>query len=81
MALKNLPLVFQPLKGSHSIKSFDWIFSDIDECNEVAGTCDHGYCSNSIGGFSCTCELGFQQDKTKTKCVGKYFLSGFLFPI
>ena len=31
--------------------------TDIDEC--VYGVCHHGHCINTLGGFVCTCDHGY----------------------
>ena len=49
--------------------TFSLSCSDVDECKEVPGTCDHGFCENTVGGHICTCEVGFQQNADKTACI------------
>ena len=55
-------------------------FSHLDknECIEE-DVCDHGSCRNIVGSYICECENGFQQDKTKTRCVGKFIVIWLLF--
>lgn len=51
---------------------FIWLI-DTDECASGENTCEHGYCVNTDGSFTCQCELGFQLDKSGKKCVGEFF--------
>ena len=45
--------------------------SDDKECLVDNGGCD-GLCSNTIGGFICSCHDGFvQNDTDPTQCIGK----------
>ena len=44
--------------------------TDVDECEEATHNC-HGEasCTNIIGGFECTCNIGYQGDGQT--CTGK----------
>lgn len=45
-----------------------YIFSEIDECENV--TCTHGVCRDVIGDFDCICDAGFIGEYCETsKCV------------
>jgi len=41
--------------------------ADIDECSAANGGCEYN-CTNSIGGFQCSCQLGFQLDSNNSTC-------------
>ena len=41
---------------------------DMNECN-VAGICKNGQCTNTLGGYKCECNTGFDMDATGTMCV------------
>ena len=47
------------------------VFSDIDECDEgLSDRCDpNSACSNTVGGYECTCNHGYSGDGTL--CHGK----------
>ena len=47
-------------------------FSDVDEClSSVLNTCEQ-VCRNTAGGFSCSCNSGFNVDPNdNTKCIGE----------
>ncbi|KAF7284743.1 hypothetical protein GWI33_021612 [Rhynchophorus ferrugineus] len=42
---------------------------DINECTEFPGMCQNGRCRNTIGGYNCRCNKGYDFDDTKIKCV------------
>ena len=45
--------------------------SDIDECATDADNCDtNAACTNTPGGFTCTCNQGYTGDGVT--CIGKY---------
>jgi hypothetical protein len=47
--------------------------TDIDECVSGADNCDaNAACTNTPGGFTCTCNQGYTGDGTS--CTGKFFL-------
>jgi hypothetical protein len=60
------------------------VFTDIDECAEF-GTqiCRHGICKNTIGSFSCQCDIGYTKDDSQRDCRGNskwpYILPNLLF--
>jgi hypothetical protein len=44
-------------------------FSDVDECAAGTHTCNvNAVCSNTVGGFNCTCKPGYAGDGFK--CLG-----------
>ena len=47
------------------------IFSDINECLENNGACDNR-CTNMIGGFECSCPIGYKLLTDGRSCIGKY---------
>lgn len=58
------------------------IFSslDINECianGTSIGPCpDHANCINSVGSYSCECDLGYRLDAAnKILCNGRYFIN------
>ncbi|KAJ8963502.1 hypothetical protein NQ314_005581 [Rhamnusium bicolor] len=42
---------------------------DINECTEFPGMCQNGRCKNTIGGYNCRCNKGYDYDDNKIKCV------------
>ena len=63
----------------HFIYSDHWIclyndtISDIDECFEETHNCssvDNRKCNNTIGGYECICDNGYEENINGT-CVGK----------
>lgn len=44
---------------------------DINECTEFPGICQNGRCKNTIGGYSCKCNKGYDFEENKITCVGK----------
>lgn len=44
---------------------------DINECTEFPGVCQNGRCKNTIGGYSCKCNKGYDFDENKLTCAGK----------
>ena len=46
------------------------LFSDIDECKNNSGGCDH-MCNNVIGSYSCECSKGYQLDRDGLTCLGE----------
>ena len=45
--------------------------TDINECSESASTCSHT-CTNTVGGFTCSCPTGMMLDNDNKTCVSKY---------
>ena len=43
---------------------------DVDECVEVASTCQHGQCTNLRGSFICTCSHGYRLSPNRDTCTG-----------
>ena len=50
------------------------MISDVNECVELEGVCRGGVCTNTFGGFTCTCSAGYQLDFHKQICAGSYLL-------
>ena len=44
---------------------------DIDECTEGSSGCNQN-CTNSIGGYSCTCYPGYQLSGDNHTCNGEF---------
>ncbi|GJQ88324.1 hypothetical protein Trydic_g3801 [Trypoxylus dichotomus] len=42
---------------------------DINECTEFPGMCLNGRCKNTVGGFSCRCNKGYDYDENRIKCI------------
>ncbi|XP_072384771.1 fibrillin-1-like [Diabrotica undecimpunctata] len=42
---------------------------DINECTDFPGICQNGRCRNTIGGYSCKCNKGYDYDDNKVKCI------------
>ena len=41
----------------------EYCISDIDECQEETDNCDiNAECSNAVGSFTCSCNVGFTGD-------------------
>ncbi len=45
------------------------LFLDIDECLLNSSICDH-LCTNTDGGYVCSCSEGYQLDKILNQCEG-----------
>lgn len=45
---------------------------DVDECAENRDRCRNGQCTNTQGGYFCTCNEGYELTPDKSTCVGKY---------
>ena len=51
------------------ISFHDFIFADIDECEEVTDNCDsNATCTNIPGSFTCVCNQGYSGNGVN--CVG-----------
>ena len=48
------------------------IFSDINECSNDNGHCEH-ICININGNYSCSCQDGYSLDINEKNCTGNYF--------
>ena len=44
--------------------------SDINECSTNNGGCAHT-CTNSVGSYACSCNIGFALDADNHGCIGK----------
>ena len=47
-----------------------FVYIDIDECQEDPSPCDQ-VCTNTVGGFECSCELGYRYAGEDQGCVGQ----------
>ena len=47
------------------------ILSDIDECDLQTDGCAHN-CSNTIGGFECSCRDGYELEEDGKTCRGEF---------
>lgn len=46
---------------------------DINECVVDEFICDSNQeCKNTIGGYKCSCKIGYQLDPVTGACIGKY---------
>ena len=61
---------------------FTWfsnIIADIDECAELGNQiCINGVCRNTVGGFSCQCNIGYTLDDSERNCRGRKTLKEVL---
>ena len=44
---------------------------DINECETANGGCEQ-ICSNTIGSFACSCDVGYRLDSNGLNCSGKF---------
>ena len=52
---------------------------DIDECSEEHNNCStNGYCTNTIGSYQCSCNIGYLDEGLGYVCTGKYSLVSHL---
>lgn len=49
---------------------FLFLHSDIDECQENNGGCDH-FCRNTVGSFECSCQKGHKLLTDERTCQGQ----------
>ena len=52
------------------------VISDVNECLNQAGMCQHGRCINTVGSFTCQCQAGFILASDGLNCIGLYQYSG-----
>ena len=45
-------------------------YADINECTSNTDNCDQT-CSNTVGGFNCGCNAGYQLDSNRRTCNGE----------
>lgn len=50
---------------------FHPLHSDIDECQENNGGCDH-FCRNTVGSFECSCQKGHKLLTDERSCQGQW---------
>ena len=46
-----------------------WLSTDINECERGLNKCDHD-CHNTIGSYTCSCDLGFSLQDNGLHCSG-----------
>ena len=46
-------------------------FLDTDECLSDIHLCSHN-CTNTIGSYTCSCDVGYQLNEDGFLCIGKY---------
>lgn len=46
------------------------MFPDVNECEEDAGICEGGQCTNSPGAYHCLCYEGFMTSADTRICIG-----------
>ena len=46
----------------------NFILKDIDECLDESSACNQ-LCNNTIGGYNCSCETGYQLDTDEVTCI------------
>ena len=44
---------------------------DINECDTSNGGCEQR-CSNTVGSFYCSCDIGYQLDNNGFNCTGEH---------
>ena len=49
---------------------FLYVYTDIDECFDGIDLCDHN-CTNSIGSYICSCDIGYRLNVDGFQCDGK----------
>ena len=48
--------------------------ADIDECVEATARCDaDASCTNTIGGYNCLCNSGYEGDGSEGSCNSEFF--------
>ena len=52
------------------------IIADVDECQESTDVCVQN-CSNTVGSFECSCNVGFNQTVDGSDCLGNVFHFNF----
>ena len=55
-----------------------YLISDIDECMTENGGCNQT-CTNQIGSFVCSCNVGFELDIDGLACNGKLSLVMYIY--
>ena len=43
---------------------------DVDECSTETHDCSHN-CTNTFGGYTCSCPTGFSISSDPKRCIGK----------
>ena len=63
-----LPSCLKMLLTSHIL----FLLSDIDECTTNTHACVHSSCTNTDGGYTCSCDTGYQPKQGSVYiCEGK----------
>ena len=64
------PYYYTPLHAHHACRRVLYTpRADVDECNKNNGGCQFT-CVNTIGGFSCVCDPGYELSSDGTVCSG-----------
>lgn len=50
---------------------------ELDECELKDHGCEHN-CINTLGGYQCSCHIGYELHSDKKTCESKFFLDSFL---
>ena len=48
----------------------EFLLVDADECTDTS-LCANGTCVNNDGSYTCTCNVGYEDDGTGMACQGK----------
>ena len=49
-----------------------FVLQDVNECTDGSHKCSHN-CSNTVGGYTCSCPIGFQITSDPKMCKGTIF--------
>ena len=47
---------------------------DVDECSNETHKCSHN-CTNTVGGYTCNCPIGFRISSDPKRCIGKNYIN------
>ena len=50
--------------------TFPLLLIDVNECAINNGGCPHS-CTNALGSFTCSCNIGYVVDHDQITCIGK----------
>ena len=67
-----MPMSLSVIEIKHLLLYFViYAFTDINECNSTDNGGCHHICSNTPGGYNCSCNDGFTMLGENDTCVGK----------